>query len=277
MGGSPAPPERDPLGITPSARMTAGIRAIETDRLDRQPLLLDQFARTLAGSEGIGAAQEFGAAKPEGVENILLRHRWIDEQTQQLLRGQADALILLGAGLDTRAHRFALNLGARVLEVDLPETSDWKKAHMQELLEKPDPVTYFGADLATKPIGELLAEASLSNCQPVFVMEGLLCYLAPTAAIDLLRQCLDVPGAVVFDFFDTTYATRSARNQAVIEQLKQGGEEIVGLLDPDEVDSLFLASSAKVSRSSAEQEIRDVLGLERDTGYLNFRCASPWV
>ena len=39
------PPKGVPLRITPSALITAGLRAIETERSDRQPLVSDQFAK----------------------------------------------------------------------------------------------------------------------------------------------------------------------------------------------------------------------------------------
>src|SRR5689334_8955987 len=64
-----------------------------------------------------------------GTTWVPLRHRYIDDHLSQLLDEGAVQVVLLGAGYDMRAYRFAAKLDGRpVYEVDLPAISRAKAA-----------------------------------------------------------------------------------------------------------------------------------------------------
>src|SRR5215470_174950 len=64
---------------------------------------------------------------------MLVRTRFIDERMERALRSGATQLVILGAGFDTRAHRFSeLLKDVAVIEVDYGATQDYKKRRVQE-------------------------------------------------------------------------------------------------------------------------------------------------
>src|SRR6185295_5656674 len=66
---------------------------------------------------------------PSGTTYVPLRHRFIDDHLAAALDAGAAQVVLLGAGYDTRAYRFADQLAGRpVFEVDLAPISRSKAA-----------------------------------------------------------------------------------------------------------------------------------------------------
>ena len=66
---------------------------------------------------------------------MLVRTRFIDERLERAVRGGATQLVILGAGFDTRAHRFAeLLKDVAVIEIDYDATQDYKKRRIDEAL-----------------------------------------------------------------------------------------------------------------------------------------------
>src|SRR5712671_5876510 len=67
-----------------------------------------------------------------GMSNLMLiRTKFVDEHLQQALAAGATQLVILGAGFDTRAYRFAdLLKDKRVFEVDYRSTQQLKKARL---------------------------------------------------------------------------------------------------------------------------------------------------
>src|ERR1700761_5420022 len=66
---------------------------------------------------------------------MLVRTRFIDERMELAIRGGATQLVILGAGFDTRAHRFSeLLKDTRLIEVDYGTTQEYKKRRVEEAL-----------------------------------------------------------------------------------------------------------------------------------------------
>ncbi len=105
-----------------TAQWVAAARAREAGRPDR--LFIDPWAEQLAGPAGAAALAASEAAS--GQENVYLpvRARFFDDV---LLDGRwAIRVVLLGAGLDTRAQRLEWTPDTVVFEVDHPEVLDAK-------------------------------------------------------------------------------------------------------------------------------------------------------
>ncbi len=110
----------------------------------------DYLAQKLIGPEELGRIADHpiaaglsgdyttGRARIEiaGMANIMLiRTRWIEEHLERALAEGATQLVILGAGFDTRAWRFAAELrGKRVFEVDYHSTQEVKKQRVQATL-----------------------------------------------------------------------------------------------------------------------------------------------
>src|SRR6478609_10175441 len=64
---------------------------------------------------------------------IACRKRYIDDKLDEAL-GNIDSVVVLGAGMDTRAYRLARRSDIPVFEVDLPVNIERKKAAVQRAI-----------------------------------------------------------------------------------------------------------------------------------------------
>ena len=89
---------------------------------------------------------------------MLVRTRCIDGLMERAVRNGATQLVILGAGFDTRAHRFAeLLKDASVIEIDYSATQEYKKRRVEAALgSAPANVTYATVDLARESLSEVL-------------------------------------------------------------------------------------------------------------------------
>ncbi|MGH7341547.1 MAG: class I SAM-dependent methyltransferase, partial [Candidatus Rokuibacteriota bacterium] len=140
---------------------------------------------------------------------VLVRHRYIDDRLAQALAGgHIRQVVLLGAGYDTRAYRFATALAGRpVFEVDFPATSNRKARilarHAREL--PPVDVRRVEIDFQTQSLEERLLASGFAKGSPTFfVWEGVSMYLRRQAVKGTLRAiaALGGPGSeVAMDFW----------------------------------------------------------------------------
>ena len=85
--------------------------------------------RALAAWSGSLTGRVFRQLGATGTSYVPLRHRFIDEHLAAALDDGVEQVVLLGAGYDTRAYRFADQLDGRpVFEVDLAAISRAKAA-----------------------------------------------------------------------------------------------------------------------------------------------------
>ncbi|GAB2630379.1 SAM-dependent methyltransferase [Nocardia goodfellowii] len=116
-------------GVAVTAIGVAVIRARESERLDR--LYDDPMARVFvdAARRGFTAqrweqllrlADEFYEGRTVGV-------RLVDDRVREALNAGIAQIVLLGAGLDTRAFRMSMAAETAVFEIDLPETFAFKE------------------------------------------------------------------------------------------------------------------------------------------------------
>jgi methyltransferase (TIGR00027 family) len=137
----------------------------------------------------IGATERSG---PGLWANLVCRKRFIDEKLDESL-ADIDAVVILGAGLDTRAYRLAHRTDVPVFEVDLPVNIERKKATVRRALggQPPSirlvPVDFERDDLAA----ELAKYGYRADSRTFFVWEGVTQYLtadAVRATFEYLRS-----------------------------------------------------------------------------------------
>jgi len=147
-------------------------------------------------------------ANPEvqsAVSTLIIRTKFIDERLQAAVADGIAQVVIMGAGWDTRAHRFADVLrGARVFEIDQPATQNWKRRRVSEEIGKdPANLTYLPIDFRHQTLADVLASAGYDPKQKTFfIWEGVTMYLPEAAVRDTLRWIAQqAPGSsVVFDF-----------------------------------------------------------------------------
>jgi methyltransferase (TIGR00027 family) len=190
MSENPVPDQT--LGLT--ARWTAGVRAKESLREDR--LFHDPWAAALAGSEGEEWVEHRSG---DNGNSIALRTRFFDDF---LLRTTSNPetrqVVLMAAGLDTRAFRLTWPAQTRLFELDQPQVLEEKErvltaAQAQPTCERKT----ITADL-TASWRERLLKAGFDSLHPsVWLLEGLLFYLPQETVTRILEEItsLAIPGS----------------------------------------------------------------------------------
>lgn len=180
---------------------------------------------------------------------VLARHRAMDDALRTALSaGRVDQVVLLGAGYDTRAHRFADLLGDRpVFELDFPATSR-RKARIvdgrRERLPAAD-VRRVEIDFLTQSIDEVLDAARFERGAPTFfIWEGVSMYLTRSSVKRTLTQLRDLggPGSeLVMDYWfmldDPTWVATAHRTGPNLLYLL--GEPITFGIHPEDVGHFF--------------------------------------
>ena len=202
---------------------------------------------------------------------ILLHHvrtRVFDDLLLAAVRGGAAQLVVLGAGGDSRAYRFARELArTRVFEVDHPETSAWKQACVRRMNgDLPQQVSFVPVDFAIEDVATALARAAFDPAlRTIFLWEGVTMYLRPEGVDAVLSLVARTPpgSSVAFDYLYADMITHPARFDGALEQTSfaaSRGEPFTFGLSPDtdHLKSFMAARGLSLARSWDDRELRSV-------------------
>lgn len=180
----------DPVAST--ALWMAAARARESARPDR--LFDDRLAGALAGPEGRRIMDEMEAGMPDNPA-IPIRTRYVDDGLLACVEagrvgavddglrmgagpGGIGQVVLVAAGMDTRAYRLGLPAGVTVYELDRGELLDLKERRLAAAGARPGcGRRTVPADLGGAWSGDLVSAGFEVTRPAVFVAEGLLGYL----------------------------------------------------------------------------------------------------
>lgn len=227
-------PSRTALGA-------ALMRALHQD-LDRPLVFADPLAWAVLGVDRSAALE---AAAPRSRLRLFVAHRHAyAEQTlaAAYARGVRQCVVL-GAGLDTIAHRNA-HPDLRVLEVDHPDTQAWKRDRVAAA-GLTGAVTYVPVDFEHDALLDRLAEAGFDAAAPaVFVWLGVVPYLTRDAVRATLTAVATVPGAeVVLDHAGTDRDDASgSRLDRLAADVAELGESFTAPWEAGEMAALLAAT-----------------------------------
>jgi len=110
---------------------------------------------------------------------VLCRKRYIDDKLLEATSAGIQAVVILGAGLDTRAYRLATLGAITVFEVDLPENIVYKRTKLQELYGSvPAHVVLVPLDLDSQDLASGLASQGYqAEYKSFFICEAVTQYL----------------------------------------------------------------------------------------------------
>jgi methyltransferase (TIGR00027 family) len=151
--------------------------------------------------------RSIGKSDPGAYGFMLARLRYMDDIVRQEGARGLKQLVVLGAGLDTRAYRMGAELAdVEVFEVDLPSTSQEKQARLRRAVDSiPENVTYVEMDFNREALPERLAEAGFDgSALTLFVLSGVSMYLPEKAVLELFEYISRYRGSgssIVFDHF----------------------------------------------------------------------------
>jgi methyltransferase (TIGR00027 family) len=224
--------------LAATAHWTAAVRAAENARPDA--LFHDPWAAALAGEAG----QAWLAQRaPERVAPIALRTRYFDEVLPRALEdGTLRQVVLLAAGLDTRAYRLDWPAGTRLFELDQAGVLAHKETVLAAAGAAPRCARVAIAADLSQPWQVALLGAGFDPAQPAaWLLEGFLFYLPVEAITRILDDvsALAAPGSWLgFDIVNSITLTHPA-TRAWIEMQAASGAPWCGSLDDPEA---FLAA-----------------------------------
>ncbi|CAM8973063.1 hypothetical protein QQ045_028974 [Rhodiola kirilowii] len=196
-------------------------------------VISDPFAEILAGETYLRSLFEKMRRdrlnKAREISGVILAVRtlWFDSKIEAALDsfgGGETQVVLLGAGMDTRAYRLSCLKNCNVIEVDLPDVLDVKatllqsamtsmNVHHQEMIMAKS-LTRVAADLSDiNWSARLRSSGFIPEKNTIWVLEGILYYLTHSNAMDLLKiiaeSCALTRTVLLADFMNKASTTSS--------------------------------------------------------------------
>lgn len=222
--------------LASTARWTAAVRAKESRREDR--LFNDPWATTLAGKEG----EEWVAhqAGDFGVTTMTVRTRFFDDFLQQVAGEHAiRQIVLMAAGLDTRAFRLPWPKQTRFFELDQPQVLQYKERVLNAAGAQPTCERQTIAVDLTGPWIEALIKTGFNAHQPSgWLLEGFLFYLPTESVTHLLDEVTSRASSgswMGFDIINSTTLTSPLMRSWIEMQANAGAPWMGTIDDPEDV------------------------------------------
>ena len=192
---------------------TALLRTIANKEFDDEKLGSDYLAecflpfllKFLIKSKGIRARLK-NKISLGMYEYLIARTAYFDNLFVNALNENIPQIVLLGAGYDTRAYRFAkLNNGTKIIELDAPTTQNQKKKCLgKSKIEISSDVVFNSIDFNRESLKIVLEKAGYdNNKKTLFLWEGVSYYLDPEsvdATLELVRNYSHNESIIAFDY-----------------------------------------------------------------------------
>jgi len=213
---------------------------------------------------------KFNSFLPGLNEYMIARTAYFDGLFVDALKNEYPQIVLLGAGYDTRAYRFAeLNKGTKIIELDAAPTQNWKKKSLKKAkLDVPENLIFAPINFNKELIKDVLEKAGYeSEKKTLFIWEGVSYYLedeSVNATLGFVKEFAHPESVIAFDyvlplttenenafgvkkFFESMKKEHEA--EALVFSIEEGGiksflEErgfrVIEHLDNEEIEKKFL-------------------------------------
>lgn len=191
-----------------TALFVAASRALEAQKPD--PLAVDQHAEAFCRAVGGEWATAVDGTDPDhplqtefGVAFVdfqAARTKYFDEYFARAIDAGVKQVVLLAAGLDSRAYRLPWADGTEVYELDQPRVLEFKRDTMDRLAQAPTADRREVAIDLREDWPQALQDSGFDPSRPsAWIAEGLLIYLPATAQERLFAgiDALAAPGSFV--------------------------------------------------------------------------------
>ncbi len=179
-----------------TAQYMAFFRALETKRNENDRLFSDPYAAHFVDSKlrfAVGLSKFPFVAQyihniinkkiPGALSSGIARTKYIDELLKKAVSEGIKQVVILGAGFDTRAVRLDFLKTIPIIEIDHPNTSNFKAEIYKKRIGKiPKNVTFLQIDFNRQNLDQLALENNLDFSKPTAVIwEGVTNYLTEEA------------------------------------------------------------------------------------------------
>lgn len=226
-------------------------------------------------------------------EYMIARTAYFDRLFVDALNNKASQIVLLGAGYDSRAYRFAKsNPGTRIFELDIAPTQDRKIKCLQKArIDIPEHVIFVPINFNQESLEDVLGKAEYKNHQKtLFIWEGVSYYLeadAVNATLEFVSQASHPESAIAFDY-TISISEENIKDYYGVQEFVQTmrkhhvNEELMFSIPQGETETFLEHRGLKmIDRLDNEAIERTFLLAENEsligqiTGHFRFVVASP--
>jgi len=236
-----------------TAQGIAFVRAFESVKPENERICYDPLARRLINPAFYILGKLFinyAECKGPGVIAFLAtRCRYMDDYLQACLAAGIEQLVILGAGLDSRAYRVkGLQGRVQVFEVDHPATQAVKLAKLKRILgELPAHVTYVPIDFDVETLEKLFECGYQRQKKTLFIWEGVVYYLTSEAVDQTLHFVATNSGAgssIIFDYVYTSALTATDKRSEITRMQRMQrytGEGLIFGIEEGQIEAFLQA------------------------------------
>jgi methyltransferase (TIGR00027 family) len=230
---------------------------------------------------------------PGVYEYMLARTAFFDNVFIDALNKKIPQIVLLGAGCDTRAYRFAkLNSTAKIFELDIATTQNRKKKCLKKAqIDFPKHVTLVPIDFNKESLKNVLEKAGYENNEKtLFIWEGVSYYLEPDsvdAMLEFVSHSSHNESVIAFDYA-ISISEENINNYYGVKEFaqtwrKHRSDELFRFaIDEGKIESFLEQRELKIVNHLDNREIEKTFLLNEKgslighiTGSFRFAMASP--
>jgi len=168
-------------------------------------------------------------------------------------------LVLLGAGLDARAHRLASLAKVHVFEVDHPATQILKQRKAAGLPTLARELTYVPCDFQRTDLTTALRQARFDASAPsIWIWEGVIMYLPQAAVVDTLQHIakLSAPDSLLIATYLTPEIVTAGAlvGRWAVKSMGLLAEPVRCTITPDDLSAMFAQAGFDVLSDAAPVE-----------------------
>lgn len=174
---------------------------------------------------------------------LVARSRYAEDQLAEAVQRGAKQYVILGAGLDTFAHRNSF-ADLAVFEVDHPNTQAWKRQRLETGgIRPPASLTFVPVDFEKETLAQGLGASAFKTHEPAFFSWlGVTPYLAPETVLGTLQWLISIcsSNGVVFDYAVPRSLLGPLGRIAfddLANRVAAAGEPFRGFFEPDKLNT----------------------------------------
>jgi len=226
-------------------------------------------------------------------EYTLARTAFFDNVFIDALNKNIPQIVLLGAGYDTRAYRFAkLNNATKIIELDIATTQNRKKKCLKKAqIDIPKHVTLVPINFDKESLKNVLEKAGYDNNEKtLFIWEGVSYYLEPEsvdATLEFVNNSSHNESVIAFDYA-ISISEENINNYYGVKEFAQtwrkhrSNELFSFAIDEGKIESFLEQKGLRIVNHLDNKEIEKTFLLNENgsligqiTGSFRFAMASP--
>jgi len=230
---------------------------------------------------------------PGMYEYVLARTAFFDNVFIDALNKNIPQIVLLGAGYDTRAYRFArLNNTTKIIDLDIATTQNRKKKCLKKAqIDIPKHVTLVPINFNKESLKNVLEKAGYDNNEKtLFIWEGVSYYLEPEsvdATLEFVNNSSHKESVIAFDYA-ISISEENINNYYGVKEFahtwrKHRSNELFRFaIDEGKIESFLEQRELKIVNHYDNREIEKTFLLYENgsilgqiTGSFRFAMASP--